>query len=667
MRAEVALPLPLDRPFTYRVPPALESQIRAGHSVLVPFHMRSLKGIVVRLENGGAQDDRALKEIQYILSPRLVMPDQLLHLTRWIAERYGCSWGEALGLVTASTKKPRKHPLAVPEADVIKEVLEESPHELTPDQKKAIGAVNGALRKGESRGFLLFGVTSSGKTEVYLNAIREALGLGRQALFLVPEISLCPPFHEILRRRFGDRVGMWHSQVSLREKNLLFERILDGKADVIVGARSALFAPLARLGLIVMDEEHDHSYKQDEKPRYHARDAALRLAALHRAVAVLGSATPSIEAFHRAQAGELELLELPSRVPTHSLPKMTVVDQRGSRGLTPFSPELVGLITQSLARREQVILALNRRGFSTFMICHECGFVWRCPNCQVALVHHRDPDTGKDLLECHYCFVRKNLPAKCEQCGAAAVFLGGFGTQKLVPEAKRVFPFARILRMDRDVARKKSAPEETYRAFKEEAADLLIGTQMVTQGFDFPRVTLVGIVDADTALHHPDFRAAERAYQWIAQASGRAGRSSMGGQVVVQTHLPEHYALQAPDYRAFYGKEIEFRRALFYPPFSKLALFRLQSSTHKEQVVKDAEALAARLQGEVASEADPGRTDILGPGPAPREHLRSQLRWQILVKCEKEKMLSRLVRVAKGFSPKTGVRLVIDVDPYDLL
>jgi primosomal protein N' (replication factor Y) len=341
--------------------------------------------------------------------------------------------------------------------------------------------------------------------------------------------------------------------------------------------------------------------------------------------------------------------------------------RRGARGLSPFSPELIQAVTRSLTRREQVILALNRRGFSTFMICHNCGFVWRCTNCQVALVHHRDPETGKDQLQCHYCFVTKNLPEKCEECKAAAVFLGGFGTQKLVPEAKRTFPSARILRMDRDAARKKSAPEETYRAFKEEAADILIGTQMVTQGFDFPRVTLVGIIDADTALHHPDFRAGERAFQWIAQASGRAGRSAMGGEVIVQTRLPDHYALRAADYRAFYAQEIEFRRALFYPPFSKLALFRFQSATHKEQVVKDAEALAVRLEGERSLDAEAGRIDILGPGPAPREHLRSQLRWQILVKCEKEKTRAKLVRIARGFSPKSGVRMVIDVDPYDLL
>ena len=522
-----------------------------------------------------------------------------------------------------------------------------------------------SIRKLQTKVFLIFGVTSSGKTEVYLRAIREAVDAeGRAALFLVPEISLCRPFYDILRARHGDKVGLWHSQMSLRERAETAERVRKGEVKIVLGARSALFAPLENVGLIILDEEHDFSYKQEEKPRYHAREAALELARLHGACVILGSATPSIESFQKAREGHYKLLKLTQRVPGHSVPQAVLVDRKKSGKPSPLTPELIDAIRMALARREQVILALNRRGFSTFLVCMGCGAVGQCPDCRITLVHHRDDDG--DHLRCHFCFFNTRIFERCKECGSASLNLGGFGTQKIVQEVKRHFPFARVIRLDRDAARKKNAMADAYRTFRSEDADIWVGTQMATQGFDFPRVTLVGVVDADTALHHPDFRAAERTFQWITQSAGRAGRSPAGGKVVVQTMLPDNEALIDAckyDYEGFFESESRTRRQLHYPPFSRLVLLRLQSSQSKDAVPDESDRLAEALR------ACPALKDaqILGPGPSFREHLQKLARWQILAKCSKPGHLEGVLAIAQAFEPRSGIRLVIDVDPYDVL
>ena len=682
MIAQVALPLPLQKTFSYLIPQTLKNQIQIGSPVLVPFRNRSLKGIVTGVtQNGNREDAGPLKEISALLSEDLKVSQKFLDLTAWVAETYGTSWGEALTVLSYALQRPSR---TARRRKILEETLGPVPDwvlevkqaiRITGEQEKAIGEIGEGIQSKDFEAFLLFGVTSSGKTEVYLRAIGEVLEKSRrQALYLVPEISLCRPIYEILTERYGSRVGIWHSLVSHRERNETVRGIRDGSIDIVLGARSALFAPLENLGIVIVDEEHDFSYKQDEKPRYHARDVAVQLARIHRCPVVLGSATPSIESYYKSQTGEYKLLTLSQRVPSHSIPEVTLVDRRNNRDLTPgkrlspLTPPLVEAVRTAISRREQVILALNRRGFSTFVLCRSCGHVWKCPDCRIALVHHRDFEAtaSRDILTCHLCFHKEEVPAVCTECKSANLLLGGFGTQRVVQEVKKIFPYARVLRLDRDVARKKEGIADTVKSFGAESADILVGTQMVTQGFDFPRVTLVGILDADTALYHPDFRAGERTFQWIVQASGRAGRSSMGGKVLIQTSIPDHYALREAvfgTYDEFYKKELEFRSALRYPPFSHLLLLRVQSALKRDLVVSESEKIVLSLK----SNPEISGIEILGPGPTPRENMKKRSRWQILVKAPSQDLLRKTVGAVREYQPKAGVRLVIDVNPYNVL
>lgn len=677
MLAEVALPLPLDQTFTYKIPKELESRLEVGHAVLVPFRSRHLPGIVTEIQQNGSEGKNgSIKDVRSLLNAGAKVSPIHLELTRWIAQNYGCGWGEALSAVLSSLKKTRR-----PLKPFIPQTYQEESKagiRMTEEQSAAAQAVREAVSKRESRPFLLFGVTSSGKTEVYLNAVQEALEKeGRSALFIVPEISLCRPFYEILTARMKARIGIWHSQMPASERFATVEGIRRGSIRIVLGARSALFAPLSDVGVVILDEEHDFSYKQEEKPRYHAREAAIKLAELHKAAVILGSATPSLESFYKARSGEFRLFKLTQRVPGHTVPEITLVDRKRAvapegksrRRLSPLTPSLNDAIRTALARREQVILALNRRGYSTYFLCVDCGQVAQCPNCQITLIHHQGEgpeEEEEEKLRCHFCFFSTAVPSRCRACGSSRVVLGGFGTQKIVQEVKKEFPFARVHRLDRDVTRRKAAASLAYEAFRAEEADIWVGTQMVTQGFDFPRVTLVGIVDADTALHHPDFRSSERTFQWITQASGRAGRSPMGGRVVIQTAMPEHPALELAarqNFEDFYENEMTLRKSLLYPPFSRLVLLRIQSSSKREWVAPQAESLAKILR----ETPELSTAVILGPGPSSREHLQKQLRWQILVKCLSPEDLPAVLKAARSFEPRTGLRFIVDVDPYDVL
>ena len=689
MWAEVALPLSVPINFSYKVPADLSEKIQVGQQVKVPFRQFFLSGVVIELHTNSIPllSANSLKEIYSIVSPTQVSP-QLLQLMRWLSQEYACTLGEALSLVPLLTDLhsggnisiviPAKAGIQTSNFTGLDSGFRRNddredkklenwnlPYTLTEEQDRAIDSIVGSIQRTENKNFLLYGVTSSGKTEVYLHAISEALRLGKQALFMVPEISICPPFLEVLRQRFGSQVGLWHSQVSVKEKREVLEKIETGEIKVVVGARSSLFLPLNELGIIVLDEEHDHSYKQQEKPRYHTRETALKLMEIYQGVVVMGSATPSIETFYRAQMGSFQLLELPRRVSSLSLPEVKLVDKKmaGPRD-SSLSKELRERLTNVLWKKEQSILALNRRGFFTYLVCSQCNFVWKCSNCELALVLHKHED-GSVELECHYCFQKKKVPIQCASCGSHNLFSGGCGTQKIAQELKKAFPFARVLRLDKDTAKKKGVSRQTYETFKEEEADILVGTQMVTQGFHFPKVTLVGIIDADTALHHPDFRAAEKSYQWLSQAAGRSGRSDLGGEVIIQSSLTEHYVLKSileKDYKTFYDREIQFRKQLSYPPFSRLVLLRVQGSKKMELVVSESE----RLKDWVRNKIKEG-IDVLGPGPCPREHLRGRRRWQMLVKCKESKTVSILTKSALEFTPKSGIQVVVDVDPYDTL
>jgi len=542
---------------------------------------------------------------------------------------------------------------------------------LNAGQSGALKAITGALEKDKFGVFLLHGVTGSGKTEVYLQAIRAALDRGRQAVTLVPEISLTPQMIGLFRGRFGDLVAVLHSALPDRERYEEWRRVKEGEAPVVLGTRSAVFAPLPAPGLFIVDEEHESSYKQDDHLRYHAREVALKRAQLTGAVVVLGSATPSLESRSKAVTGggPYRLLRIPERVDGRPLPRVRVVDLRvelknGNRGI--FSRMLETAVNERLEKGEQVILFLNRRGYATIVVCRECGLSLKCPNCDISLTYHLG---GR--LRCHYCNHTAVLPEFCPGCGSSYVRHFGVGTQKVEEEAQKIFPGARIVRMDSDSTSRKGSHQEIFKTFQEGKADVLIGTQMVAKGLDIPGVTLVGVINADTTLYMPDFRAAERTFQLLTQVAGRAGRGSRPGEVVVQTHCPDHYSIQAAaahDCELFYQREIPVRRSLGYPPFTYLA--RLLFTHADEEEVKKGARLAKENLSKIVLN-DNLKIDILGPAPAPLSRIKDRFRWQLILKSPRrsplkeavKEVLAVLGRTRPVFKPVINV----DINPQGML
>jgi primosomal protein N' (replication factor Y) len=539
-----------------------------------------------------------------------------------------------------------------------------SPLSLTRAQKLALESIRSGLEQTAEGNapppvFLLHGVTGSGKTEVYLQALAEAVKLGKRGIALVPEIALTPQTIERFASRFPGKVAVLHSKLSLGEQFDEWQRIRDGKFDVVIGSRSAIFAPQPDLGLIIMDEEHEWTYKQDTTPRYHARDAALKLAELTGAVVILGSATPDVETFYHAQQGDYYLLQLPERItPGEILPQVEVVDLReelkaGNRSL--FSRSLSQAMAKALANGEQVILFLNRRGAATFIQCRRCGFVFRCRRCEIAMTHH----FVEDSLVCHECNYRIPVPQFCPQCLSRRLNFLGTGTQKLEQEASLTFPHARLLRWDRDATRGRYSHEELLAKFRAHKADILIGTQMIAKGLDLPLVTLVGVASADTALNLPDFRAGEKTFQLLSQVAGRAGRGILGGRVIIQTYSPEHYAIQAAakhDYNAFYNREIEYRRQLRNPPFSRLARL-IYGHTNDAHCQREAERMHRQLTAEIESQGIDDLT-IIGPAPAFIHRLRGRFRWQLILRGSEPATLLSQIPLPQGWT--------VDIDPVGL-
>ena len=535
---------------------------------------------------------------------------------------------------------------------------------LTPAraQRSALEAIKSSLAEGKPQTFLLHGVTGSGKTEVYLQALAEAIKLGKRGIVLVPEIALTPQTIERFAARFPHRVAVLHSKLSLGEQFDEWQRIRDGEFDVVIGSRSAIFAPQPDLGLIVIDEEHEWTYKQaDKSPRYHARDAALKLAAMTGAVVILGSATPDVETFYHAQRGDYRLLRLPERVTPRdgaALPEVEVVDLRaelkaGNRGL--FSRSLSQAITQAVAKREQVILFLNRRGGASFIQCRSCGLVLSCRRCDVPLTYH----PAEDTLVCHQCNYRTPLPEACPRCLRRSLKFLGVGTQKLEQEVRQGFPRARRLRWDSDATRGRHSHDEILGNFRRHQADILIGTQMIAKGLDLPLVTLVGVVSADVALNLPDFRAGERTFQLLSQVAGRAGRGTRGGRVIIQTYAPEHYAIQAAskhDYASFYEREIDYRRQLRNPPFSRLACL-VYSHSNDAQCQRQAEGMKRLLIQEM--DAQGIALELIGPAPAFIRRLRGRFRWQLILRGSDLSAFLSPITLPQGWT--------VDIDPLGLV
>ena len=580
-----------------------------------------------------------------------------------------------------------------------------APHELNEDQRRALDAILAAAREGRDETFLLHGVTGSGKTEVYIDAIEDVVARGRQAIVLVPEISLTPQTVQRFRARLGS-VAVLHSRLTDLERRIEWEKIANGKADVVVGARSAIFAPTARLGLIVIDEEHETSFKQDIAPRYHARVLARYRARQDGCPLVLGSATPSLESWRNAELGSYRLLSMPRRARDVSQPRVQVVDMR-SKGASGFTR---GALCQRLLReiettldadpKNQIVLLLNRRGYSTHIQCPSCGETLKCPDCDVALTHH----ITHQIALCHYCDYQIPAPRKCPYCGFAGIQYGGFGTQKLEQEFRAQFPNVPILRMDADTTQAKDAHERGLDAFRRGEYRVLLGTQMIAKGLDFPNVVLVGVINADVALHLPDFRAAERTFDLILQASGRAGRGEKDGAVIVQTYNPDHPAIMAAargDYCGFAKSELALRRATGYPPYTsairvvargpveeKVAAFAkslgeaLRAELAELARAREAETLEAApepeyrrdAQGRVFATPDRGARKrfyarVLGPAPAPFAKLRGNYRYHLqLLGGSSEDLRRALERVmARVATNARDVQWMIDVDPIDSL
>ena len=825
--ANIAFPLAIDQLFTYAVPPHLDAIVQPGVRVLVPFRRSTQEGIVVERIDATELNPKLIKNISDCLDKSPTFSAELLALTKWMADYYVSSWGNALfcavpaavrsqkqqrvqlksgdkpsvrgvqkeivalleaegelspnqiarrvgvnytnvrpkisalrekGVVdvyvthkpkataqmatvaslalpsdaideeiarlTAEASGGRSRRAAVKRAEILQILLDEEVPIATAELTKRVGTSVSLLRTLERRGFiqitrartvrnplscqpvaatqpyvlnsaqmavfaeiqnaltrlqtastearrilLLHGVTGSGKTEVYMQAIAPILESGKSVIVLVPEISLTPQTASRFIGRFGERVAVLHSRLSTGERYDSWHRIKKGEATIVIGPRSAVFAPVSELGLMIIDEEHSDSYKSDTAPRYHAREVAQKRSELANCALLLGSATPSLESFHRARSGAYQLLSLPTRVLDREMPEVHIVDMRaelkgGNR--TIFSALLRNAIEQRLVKREQIILFLNRRGHSTYVFCRTCGYVERCSNCSISLTFHFE--TKK--LVCHHCGHRRDTHPACPQCSSPAIRYFGMGTEAIEQEVRKAFPAANVKRFDADSTARKNAHQQILSAFQQQEIDILIGTQMVAKGLDFPNVTLVGVIAADTALNLPDFRASEQTFSLLTQVAGRSGRAEVPGEVIIQTYMPEHYcitAAQKHDYIGFYEQEVAARSALRYPPFSHVARLLLRGKDEKS-VIEAAHAVLNQLQN---SQTDGDSVEILGPAPAPLSKIEGKFRWHFLLRSETVEAISQRVQQLTAEPPpaikSNAVESVIDIEPTSIL
>ena len=659
--AKVLLNLPLDEAFDYGVPKALAKDICAGKRVWVDFGQRRLVGYVIGLSPSTEVSN--IKPVIEVIDDSPILSDEILKLTREISEYYMCSWGEALDAAVPSSLKKGKTEMGSRVSDDTTPVASSDHLKLTQEQATAVGAISRAVEEDRHEVFLLHGITGSGKTEVYLQAISKVLERGGGCIVLVPEISLTPQTVERFRSRFQEKVAVFHSRLTAGQKYLEWKKLREGTCHIVVGARSAIFSPVRNLKLIVVDEEHDTSYKQQDAPRYNAVDVAAIRSRLSSGVVILGTATPSLESYYKAKNGEYRLLELTHRIQQRPLPNVKIIDMRQElierrRRRIIFSRYLIEAMERVVKNNEQVILFLNRRGFSTYANCKKCGYVEVCKKCNVALNYHSD----KKKLICHYCNYQKEPVNICPSCNGSYIDYFGFGTQRVESELHRHFPTESIARMDTDATTKRGSHDMILKAFAQAKTRILIGTQMVAKGHDFPGVTLVGVISADTALNLPDFRAGERTFQLLTQVAGRAGRGVLAGEVIIQTYVPHHYTITSAiyhDYIDFYKKEIALRKELLLPPFSNL--ITLTARSYKED---KARMCAEDLAREILKKRPAGMIDLTGPAEAFVYRLRRQYRWNIILKVRDiDKVTVELKAFLKRFKKPHGVTLTADVDP----
>jgi primosomal protein N' (replication factor Y) len=535
---------------------------------------------------------------------------------------------------------------------------------LNVEQQKAVDEILSSSRNM----FLIHGVTGSGKTEIYMKLVSSMLDKSKDSIILVPEISLTPQMVERFKGRFGKNIAVFHSKLSEGEKYDEWLRVKNGKVKVAIGARSAIFLPFNNLGLIVIDEEHEASYKSDSDPKYNASEIAQYRSKINNVKLVLGSATPSIDTYFKTECGEIEVIDLKYRADNARMPDIELIDMREellSNNKSIFSKRLYEEISQRLEKNEQIILFLNRRGFSPFVSCRQCGYVFKCDNCDISLTYHHENDT----LVCHYCGMKKRTTNVCPKCGSKYVKYFGVGTEKIEQEIKRYFPHARTLRMDFDTTRKKNSYEQIYNTFRDHKADILIGTQMIAKGLDFKEVTLVGVIAADLSLNLPDFRSAERTFQLITQVAGRAGRGEKSGKVIVQTYTPDNYSIihsASNNYNDFYKQEISIRRDMNYPPFSKILAINM-SSKNENLLIKNIQNVGSILKN-VIIESD--KIEMLGPCPCSISKINEQFRWQILIKGEVTTEIANKIKDIVYESLRevyTDIRVGLDINPNNLL
>lgn len=721
--------LEIDRPFTYKIPVELEEKVQVGQIVKVPFGMgnKTSEGFVLSIkEENEVNISFRVKKVSSIVTAQPIINEDDINLINFLREKYLCKYIDAfrllipVGIMKGAKSKSKKvivfksddlSCIQKPEGyiDIINFLRENSgkytkselinvnsisqyklnkliekgllvveeetvfrynnrtynidyEKELTFEQKYVLDEYNNS----DNNLFLLKGVTGSGKTEVYMRMVEEVLEKNQSAIVLVPEISLTPQMIERFKGRFGRNVALFHSKLSDGERFDEWFRVKEGKAKLVVGARSAIFLPVKNLGLIIIDEEHENTYKSDQNPKYQTKEVAEFLSEQKGCRVVLGSATPTIETYYRALTGDLKLLELNSRVDGKAMPPMKIVDMRNelrSGNISLFSRELFRDMQEKLSKGEQIILFLNRRGFSTFVSCRSCGYVFKCEECDISMTYHRS-----GLLVCHYCGKTKRAPQKCPKCDSKYIKFFGAGTERVEEEVKKYFKDARVLRMDVDTTRGKDSYEKIYNTFKEGKADILIGTQMISKGLDFKNVTLVGILAADMSINIPDYRAAERTFQIITQVAGRAGRGENQGKVVIQTYTPEHYSLEYAvnyDYEGFYEKEFTVRALMRYPPFGKILL--INGISKKEELLKNFMHKIFNMIKPLAEKEV--EVDILGPIPCLVAKVKENYRWQIVIKGEFESEFAKKIKELLYDENKNvynDIRISMDINPNNL-
>lgn len=662
--AHVYFEVPMDQGFDYRIPSFLKSKVSEGTRVLAPFGKRSAYGYVYKLKS--VPDVDQVKEILAVPDENPVFGTKLLELAKTISDYYLCPLGLVLKtMLPAPIRKIRPEQKKKESQEEGHSPDLELPRKLNEEQQKAWDFIETKINEESFSVSLIHGVTGSGKTELYLFAIASALKKGKSAIVLVPEISLTPQTTRRVRQRFGKITAVLHSRMSGKERILAWERIRKGEARVVVGPRSAIFAPVRNPGLIIVDEEHERSYKQEEAPRYHARDVAIFRARIEKLPVFLGTATPSLESYYNAENKRYHLISLTRRVEDRPLPTVHVVDMRKEieihGRLFSFSSTLKNAVQKKLESREQAILFLNRRGYAPLVICPSCGHVLTCRECDQAMTYHRT----KEKLICHLCDYEIPVPKSCPGCQKPALHHLGVGTQRIESNLQSLFPSARVDRVDTDSTRALNAHEKIFEKFQDHGTDILIGTQMVAKGLDFPNVTLVGVLSADVAMSLPDFRMGEHTFQLLTQVAGRAGRGEKEGDVYIQTLTPFHPIIRAAvsqNYEEFYRKEIEYRKQLGYPPFSRLMNILIEGKD-SAKVSEKAHSLTKLLQKTL-----PATTRVVGPHPAPTAKIKGKYRWQIVLFSRRGlRIHEELKSVLEKYKNEKGTKIGIDVDPVSLL